>query len=190
MAMIGLLNGKVIRKEMGKVIIDVNGVGYEVNVNARLNNKLVLDDTVSLDIYTHVREEVLALYGFADQEEKRLFEKLISVSGIGPRMAMTVMESGSKAEIVDAIRGGNVNFFTAVPGIGTKGAQRLLVDLKRKLGGDTNTDLGDYPNQSDALKGLVALGLSKVEAIESLKKIDPRLSAEEQIRLALRDARR
>lgn len=188
--MIGLLKGKVIRKETGKIIVEVNGVGYEVNVNARLNNKLVLDEQVVLDIYTHVREEVLALYGFADQEEKQLFEKLISVSGIGPKMAMTVMESGSKSEIVEAIRNGNVSFFTAVPGIGTKGAQRLIVDLKSKLGGDEKLDLADYPNQADALKGLVALGLTKAEAFESLKKIDGRLSAEEQIRLALRDGRR
>ena len=188
--MIGLLRGRVTRKEAGKVIIEVNGVGYEVNVNGRLNNKLVLDEKVSLDIYTHVREEVLALYGFIDLEEKKLFDKLISVSGVGPKMAMTVMESGSKDEIVEAIRNGNVSFFTTVPGIGTKGAQRLIVDLKSKLGGDEKLDLSDYPNQADALKGLVALGLTKAEAIESLKKIDGRLSAEEQIRLALRDGRR
>lgn len=180
--MIGYLRGKVLKIGEAKLIIDCNGVGYSVAVKEMVHS---LHDEVSLWIHTYVKEDVLALYGFAEEEELYLFEKLLGISGVGPKVALQVLKAGTPRAIEAAIREADVDFFTAVPGIGKKGAQRIIVELKGKIGKDLN--LVDSPTREDALKGLINLGYLKTEAMEALKKVDRNLPAEEQIKLALKN---
>lgn len=182
--MIGYLKGELINFRENKLILDCNGVGYLVNVVRPENYKL--REKAELFIYTQVKEDALALYGFNSNEEVLLFEKLLSVSGVGPKVGMSVFKAGMVNEIKKAISEANVAFFTAVPGIGKKGAQRIIVELKSKLGSEKELDLSESPMQAEALKGLMGLGFSKAEGIEALKEVDKNLRVEEQIKLALK----
>ena len=132
--MIAHLRGKLIEKEPARVVVDVNGVGYEVSIP--LTTFTVMPESgaeVSVDIYTHVREDVIALYGFSSRQERRVFERLISISGIGPRLAITILSGGSVEGLVGAIRRGDLARLTAIPGVGKKTAERIVVELKDKL---------------------------------------------------------
>lgn len=183
-AMIGYLNGEVIQISGNKLIVNCGGVGYSVSVVKP--EKFLLNQETKLFVHTYVKEDALALFGFLEAAEVALFEKLLSVSGVGPKVAMSVFKAGSESEIKKAIRVADVSFFTGVSGIGKKGAQRIIVELKSKLGDEKDLDLSDSPQQADALKGLLGLGFSKAEAVEALKKVDKELSVEEQIKLALK----
>ena len=118
--MIARLRGKLAEKEPARVVIDVNGVGYEVYIP--LTTYTAMPDAgaeVSLDIHTHVREDALALVGFSSRQERRVFERVIGVSGIGPRLAVTILSGGSVESLVGAIRRGDLARLTAIPGVGT-----------------------------------------------------------------------
>jgi Holliday junction DNA helicase RuvA len=134
--MIGSLRGKLLEKHPNQVIVDVGGVGYDVTVP--ISTFSALPDAgvdVRLHVYTHVREDILALYGFATPAEKALFEKLITVSGIGPRLAVSVLSGLAVADLVTAIRGGAVEHLVRIPGVGKKTAERIVVELRDKLEG-------------------------------------------------------
>ena len=131
--MIARLRGKLIEKEPARVVVDVNGVGYEVSIPLTTFTSMPESGAeVSVDIYTHVREDVIALYGFSSRQE-RVFERLISISGIGPRLAITILSGGSVEGLVGAIRRGDLARLTAIPGVGKKTAERIVVELKDKL---------------------------------------------------------
>lgn len=132
--MIGQLRGTLIEKHPNEAIVDAGGVGYQVSIP--VSTFSALPDTgheVQLRIHTHVREDAIALFGFLTREEKGLFEKLISVSGVGPKLAITVLSGLPTADLVAAIRSGNLQQLTRVPGIGKKTAERLVVELRDKL---------------------------------------------------------
>ena len=132
--MIALLRGTLVEKNPSRLIVDVAGVGYDVLVP--LSTFYVLGDpgaTVSLRIYTHVREEALALYGFATPLEQQLFERLISISGVGPKLALAVLSGIEPAELISAIRLQDVARLTAIPGIGKKTAERIGLEMKDRL---------------------------------------------------------
>src|SRR5215510_13082117 len=132
--MIARLSGKLLSKQPNQVVVDVQGVGYLVNIP--LSTFYEIGETggaVQLLIYTHVREDTIALFGFQTAKEKHLFEQLTSVSGIGPKLGITILSGMSVDELVPAIRQGNLARLTSIPGVGKKTAERMVVELRDKL---------------------------------------------------------
>lgn len=180
--MIGFLSGQIIHSQNGSVILDVKGVGYQISVV-----KLIKPTTskVSYFIHTHVKEDEISLFGFNTQEELTLFKNLISVSGVGPKIALSILASGTEQDIVSAIKNSSVDFFSAVPGIGKKTAQKLIIDLRSKLD-NSSVDLAMLDKDSSLVEGLVGLGFAKKEIQRIAPKIKPDLTLAEQIKLALK----
>jgi Holliday junction DNA helicase RuvA len=140
--MIGKLKGKIEQTIGDSIILDVSGVGYKVSISSRTLNKLSkIKNKVTIYTHTYVREDALALFGFETIKELSLFEKLISISGIGAKIALSVISSGSVEEITKAVNNADLDFFISIPGIGKKSAQRLIVDLKAMLGDQGEFDL-------------------------------------------------
>src|SRR5215813_13891598 len=132
--MIAHIRGKLLDKHPNQAIVETGGVGYDLTISIPTFSELPgLGSEVSLHIHTHVREDVLALYGFLRPEEKQLFEKLITVSGIGPKLAITILSGMASDEMVSAIRGNDVARLTRIPGIGKKTAERMVLELRDKL---------------------------------------------------------
>src|SRR5947199_3777038 len=132
--MIAFLRGRLISKRPNQAIVDVAGVGYDVAITVPTFSELPGDGgEVSLHIHTHVREDAIALFGFLRAEEKQLFERLISVSGIGPKLAITVLSGMSFSAAVAAIRGNDLVALTRIPGVGKKTAERMVLELRDKL---------------------------------------------------------
>ncbi len=174
--MIAHLRGTLIEKHPNQVILETGGVGYEVTVP--VSTFTALPDAgaaVSLRIHTHVREDTLALYGFVSAEEKALFERLISVSGIGPRLAITVLSGLAVGDLVSAIRGGQIEQLVRIPGVGKKTAERIVVDLRDKLDliapareAAAGPGLGGV--ERDVLSALVNLGCQRATAETAIRK--------------------
>src|SRR6185295_1943646 len=159
--MIARLRGKLIEKEPARVVVDVNGVGYEVSIPLTTFTAMPESGAeVSVDIYTHVREDVIALYGFSSRQERRVFERLISISGIGPRLAITILSGGSVEGLVGAIRRGDLARLTAIPGVGKKTAERIVVELKDKLK-DMTEEVVKPSVEVDVVSALENLGYSR-----------------------------
>jgi Holliday junction DNA helicase RuvA len=132
--MIAYLRGKLLSKKANKVLLDVTGVGYEVCIPVSTFYELgEIGSEVSLHVYTHVREDILALYGFRSEREKGLFEKFLSVSGVGPKMAIAILSGLEMDELIPALRNGNLALLTHIPGVGKKTAERLVLELREKL---------------------------------------------------------
>ncbi len=131
--MIGRLTGQLETLSLDRVLVDVDGVGYEVHVPAGLSGRLDDDGAVTLYIHTNVRDDAIDLYGFKDRSERRLFERLTSVSGIGPKTALRIVSEMRPPEIVQGVRSNDTDAFKDVKGIGEKTAQRLILDLKDSL---------------------------------------------------------
>ncbi len=132
--MIGHLRGTILEKHPNQVIVEATGVGYEIQIPISTYTSLPdAGAAVSLRIHTHVREDALLLFGFSTQEEKAVFERLISVSGIGPKLAITVLSGLPTADLVAAIRNGDVQQLVRIPGVGKKTAERIVLELKDKL---------------------------------------------------------
>ncbi|MDO8621030.1 MAG: Holliday junction branch migration protein RuvA [Candidatus Levybacteria bacterium] len=187
--MIGFLKGEVFLREGNSIILDVKGVGYKVlaasDVLARANKGVSLE----LFIYTHVREDNISLFGFLESLDLKLFENLIGISGIGPKTAMAIFSTGTRNTITNAIIKGDVDFFTSVPRLGHKNAQKIIIELKNKFGGDGEIDLLGYDSKDnkEIISGLESFGFSKKEAINAIREIDKKDgSVEEKIRLALK----
>src|SRR5881296_1754402 len=162
--MIAHLRGKLAQKDPARVIVDVNGVGYEVFIP--LTTFTALPETgfeVSIDVHTHVREDVIALYGFSTHRERKIFEKLMTISGIGPKLAVTILSGGSVEDLVGAIKRSDLVRLTAIPGVGKKTAERIILELKDKL-----QDFAEQPQRPaveiDVLSALENLGYSRALA--------------------------
>lgn len=162
--MIGYLRGKLISKHPNQAIVEAAGVGYEVNISIPTFSGLpTLGSEVSLFIYTHVREDALALFGFLSAEDKQLFEKLIGVSGIGPRLAITILSGMQADAMVAAIKSNNVGALTRIPGIGKKTAERMVLELRDKLdafGGQEAVAMVS-PVEEDVISALINLGYQR-----------------------------
>jgi Holliday junction DNA helicase RuvA len=167
-------------------------VGYLVHIPLSTFYELPESESpASLWIHTHVREDALALYGFLTERERSLFLLLLGVTGIGPRVALTVLSGIPPAELVDALRQQDVRRLVAVPGVGKKTAERIVLELKEKLGAEDPVPISSAVGTSShmtARDALVELGYSVVEAEQALAAVDPDLPAEERVRLALRQA--
>jgi Holliday junction DNA helicase RuvA len=152
------LRGKLMQKAPARVVIDVHGVGYEVSVPVTTFSALPdLGAEVSIDIHTHVREDVIALYGFSTRRERIIFEKLMTISGIGPKLAVTILSGGSVEELVGAIKRGDLPRLTAIPGVGKKTAERIILELKDKF--QDFVDVASKPAvQTDVVSALENLG--------------------------------
>ncbi len=190
--MIGHLKGIITEKFNNAVIIDVNGVGYEVAVSALDFESCNLDEERKFYTYHSVRENAEELYGFSSLMAKKLFELLISVQGIGPKAGMAILSLAEPEEVRNAIANADAGFISKASGVGKKSAERVIVDLRDKVGipskyGATEVKSSIKDNEPDeALDALMALGFSLKEATAALEKIDPKLAIEERIRLALK----
>lgn len=168
--MIGHLRGRILEKHPNQVILEVNGVGYDVNIPVSTFYQLPdPPGEAQLHIHTHVREEALALYGFLTTGEKRVFEKLIGVSGIGPRLAITILSGLEVAELVPAIRNNDLVKLTHIPGVGRKTAERIVLELRDKLAEVEGERAAAAPAgfsivQEDALSALLNLGYQRSAA--------------------------
>jgi Holliday junction DNA helicase RuvA len=187
--MIGMLKGTIEYREDPYVIVDVNGVGYKVLVPITVLAKInALGESIKLYTHTHVREDVLELYGFSEPSDLKLFEYLISVSGVGCRTASGVFSVGSRSEIIQAIVGNDVAFFTSVPRLGKKNAQKIIIDLKNKIGGGEDLDLSeDSAGNNEIVSALKTFGFSTSESQEAIRALNGKgETVEEKIRLALK----
>lgn len=164
------------------MVIDVQGVGFQVAVPTRTLETLAVGQDVTMNTYLHVREDALELYGFATTEELHLFEKLLSVSGVGPKMAMAILSAANVNDIEQAIERGQAGMLTAVSGVGTKTAERIIVDLRGKLNRDEDVE-GDL---GAIIGALVSLGYTTREAREVAAKTPANESVENRIKSALK----
>ena len=171
--MIAHLRGKLISKHPNQAIVEAGGVGYEVNITIPTFSALPgLGADVALFIHTHVREDALSLFGFLRGEEKQLFEKLMSVSGIGPKLAITILSGMPTEAMVAAIKGNNVAALTRIPGVGKKTAERMVLELRDKLEAfGAPAVAAASPVEEDVISALVNLGYQRPLAERALARL-------------------
>ncbi len=176
--MIDQISGKIISINDNYVVLEVGGLGIKVNISANFASKLVNEDLITLVTYLNVREDALDLYGFKNDSERNLFLMLISISGIGPKLAVSILSGVELEELKSNILSGDIKSLTSIPGVGAKTAKRIIIELKDKLSKTTTTELGfedDFGSKisKDVLSALVGLGYSESMATEVIKRINP-----------------
>jgi len=187
--MIASLRGRPVSRSLDGLVLDVGGVGYLVAATPSALRRAEGASEVTLETYLHVREDALQLYGFADAGERALFVQLLGVSGVGPKVALAVVSSSPPAELRRAIALGDAAHFQAIPGIGKKTAERIVLELRESIAVAIDAAEGHgVATDAVAREALVELGYSVVEAERALAQIDPGLSVEERVREALRRA--
>ncbi len=189
--MIAILTGKIIDKNLGNLIIDVNGVGYEVLMPTSDAEDLTLNQEIRVYTYHHIREQSQELFGFVELVSKELFKLLITVQGVGPKAGLAILSLGKFETVRSAIAREDAKYIQQASGVGKKTAERIIVDLADKVGiptemsvevAQTNLNVND-----EAVEALEALGFSTNEAIKSLAEIDRTLPVEQRIKLALQN---
>lgn len=176
--MIALLQGKIVSKTPDEIIVDVGGVGYHVFTTLTTFERLPESGAdVRLHIHTHVREDNISLYGFLTTEEKRIFNQLLKVNGIGPKLGLAILSGVGPHDFVQAVTRQDLARLNAIPGVGRKTAERIILDLKDKLIKDNPLTTGSYSAKisevlSDALSALVNLGYNKGSAERALSKVN------------------
>ena len=176
--MIDQISGKIISINDNYVVLAVGGLGIKVNISDAFASKLVNEDLITLVTYLNVREDALDLYGFKNDSERNLFLMLISISGIGPKLAVSILSGVELEELKSNILSGDIKSLTSIPGVGAKTAKRIIIELKDKLSKTTTTELGFKDNfgskiSKDVLSALVGLGYSESTATEVIKRINP-----------------
>ena len=183
--MIARLRGTPAGRTADGLVLDVHGVGYLVHATPSALRRAEESGELTVETYLHVREDILQLYGFADREERELFVQLLTVNGVGPKVALAIVSGSPAAELRRAIVREDTARFQAIPGIGKKTAERIVLELKEKLGTvEPVAPAGDIV----ARDALVELGWTLVDADRALADVDETLPVEEQVRLALRKA--
>jgi Holliday junction DNA helicase RuvA len=191
--MIATLSGVVNEKLADSFVLEVQGVGYDVHVTAEDYGRLAAGETTKLYVYEHIREQSHDLFGFLGRDTKNLFEQLLAVNGVGPKMALNMLSIGSPTDVRQAIASGDVKFIQGANGVGKRVAERVVVDLKDKVGlagvdlastGMLQSD--DKLMKDEAIEALVALGYTAADAATALQKIDPKLPTEDRIKQALK----
>ena len=188
--MIGYLSGKVISAKPTKVLLDVNGVGYLVNISINTFEKISDKPEVSLFIYTSVKEDSITLFGFFTETEKEMFELLISVNGIGPKLALSILSGIQTADLRNAINTGDISRIVSIPGIGRKTAERLVLELKTKVENIADEGGPEIPFsiKNEAVAALSTLGYNAKLAekcVRDLLTAEPDAALEELIKKAL-----
>src|SRR3989344_3022404 len=186
--MIGKLTGKPIIDLSDAVIIDVHGVGYEVAVTISTKSRLSQKEACDLFVHTHVKDDGITLYGFLEKKELELFKLLISVSGVGPKTAIKIVDFGVSG-ITNAVMNADVSFFSQIPKVGKKSAQKIIIELKSKLGSLEELDLtADNTETNDMIQTLMSMGFSRQDVVSTFKRIPENLQTiEEKIRFALKE---
>lgn len=183
--MIGSIKGKIILKTDRFLIVETAGVGYKINVSPDTLSKLKkINEEVFLWIHTHVREDILDLYGFLDRQELEFFEMLINVSGIGPKGALSILGITSIETLKKAIGTGDTTYLTKISGIGRKTAEKIVIELRDKI--EENKTDTSLQGELDAMEALKSLGYSQNEAREALRKCSPDININTKIREALK----
>src|SRR4029453_14603742 len=175
-AMISRLRGKAVAWDADGLVLDVNGVGYRLFATPAAVRKADAADEVILETHLHVREDAMQLFGFADADERELFEQLLSVSGVGPKVALAIVSGYSPGELRRAIVREDDALFQSIPGIGKKTAQRVVLELKEKMAPPAGVEappLGSGDGHIVARDALVELGYSAAEAEQRLAAVDP-----------------
>lgn len=188
--MIGYLTGKIISSKPTKIILDVNGVGYNINISINTFEKISEKESVSLFIYTNVKEDSITLFGFYNEAEKEMFELLISVNGIGPKLGQSILSGIQVEDLRNAIQKGDVSRIISIPGIGRKTAERLMLELKSKV--DNMDSSGEvftsFSIKNQAVSALITLGYNIKTAENSVREIlinNPEIGLEDLIKQSL-----
>ncbi len=189
--MIAYLEGIVKNNSSNPVVLDVNGVGYGIFISIEDRSKIKSDTNQKFFIYEHIREQSHDLFGFISEADKHFFEKLLGVNGVGPKMALNMLSVGSVSELRSAIAGGDVKFIQQTSGVGKRLAERVIIDLKDKVGLASDVSAGDmldsgYSGSDEAVSALVALGFSDQNAKKALSQVSKDLSVEDRVKQALR----
>ena len=196
--MIAYLSGRLVYKDPTYVIIDVGGIGYQVKISLQTYSKIKDEEQIRLLTFLHIKEDAHTLYGFKEESEKKLFLLLISISGVGPNTGLMILSSLSTEEVEHSILSGDVATIQAVKGIGAKTAQRIILELKDKVGksgiGDAGVPLGFLKTNNkireEALQALITLGFPKAAAEKNLaaalKKSNGEISLEDLIKASLK----
>lgn len=193
--MIATLTGTVTEKNVDHIVLDVHGVGYGVQVTAQDFGQLSTGGTAKLYIYEHIREQSHDLFGFTATTAKKLFEQLLGVKNVGPKVAMAVLDIGNEASVRAAIASGEVKLLQSAKGVGKRAAEQIVVELRDKVGlGASEVAEGivtrpGVNTQDEAVEALIALGYAPQDAAQALKGIDESLPAEDRIKQALKGAR-
>jgi Holliday junction DNA helicase RuvA len=180
---IARLRGRAAGRAGQALVVDVNGVGYLVHATPSVHR--LGSDEITVEIHTVVREDALQLYGFASADERELFELLLGVNGVGPKVALAIVSGSTPAELRRAIARDDVKRFQAIPGIGLKTAQRVVLELKAKL---ADASFASVESDLTARDALVELGWTLIDAERALADVDAGLPVEEQVRHALKQA--
>lgn len=184
--MISFLKGEILNTKIGEIILEVNDVGYRLSINRDLAVRI--GEQKSFFIHQHIREDTDDLYGFETIEELNLFEKLISVSGIGPKAGMTIMSISGPGKIIAAISSEDIGFFTAIPGIGKKVATKIILELKSKIAGtDIENILSSSRDASNVVDAMMSLGYKKQDILPLITKIPADIkTSQEKVRWLLK----
>ncbi|HEX8390505.1 MAG TPA: Holliday junction branch migration protein RuvA [Candidatus Saccharimonadales bacterium] len=191
--MIAHVHGTVVEKVAGSIIVDVNGVGYEVQVSLGDFDAALLNATTKYYTFHHVREQAEELFGFTSLAAKKLFELLITVQGIGPKAALAILSLGPAEQVRNMIANGDTVGITKASGVGKKSAERVIVDLSDKVGlpthyGTTLPIQSEMPMNDEALEALMALGYTLADASKALEGIDTSLPTSKRIQEALKSS--
>ena len=190
--MIATLNGVVSEKLGDMVVLDVHGVGYGLQVTAEDFGRLATSEPAKLYVYEHVREQAYDLFGFVQLETRKLFEQLLGVKNVGPKVALAVLDIGTAPAVRGAIATGDVKLLQSAKGVGKRAAEQIVVELRDKVGlsaSDAAEVIVSRPGintQDEATEALMSLGYSPQDAVAALKDIDSSLPVEERIKLALK----
>ncbi len=190
--MIAYLKGSVVDKNFNSLVIDVNNIGYLVNVPISDIENITKNQSIKLYIFEVIKEDLHDLYGFLDESTKALFELLLSVKNIGPKAAISILNIDSANNIRSYISSGDVTKLTTAKGVGRRAAEQIIVELRDKVGLSDGNAIEDILHRTlyeedDAVLALVALGYSKEDAAKILSKIDKTLPTDQKIKLALKE---
>ena len=187
--MIAHIQGVVAEKFLNSVIVDVGGVGYEIQISSQDYDEMTLVNNIKLYTYHHIREQSQELYGFSSLAAKKLFELLITVQGVGPKAALAILGLASPNIVQSAIARSDSAFITRASGVGKRTAERVVVDLSDKVGMPLSAaNFAAKVEVDEALDALMALGLNLSDAVSSLEGIDKTLSTSERVRQALKNS--
>lgn len=184
--MIAKIRGTVEEADLNFIIVDVSGIGYKVFVNNSLLSTVKKGSPIDLFTYLAVRENSQDLYGFVSKEEKNFFELLLTISGIGPKSALAILNTAPIETIREGVLSGDVGHLTKVSGIGRKNAEKIIVGLKDKIGSIEGQEFSNLSGSGTAIEALTSLGYSERDARKVIQKLDKNLSAEEMIKEALK----
>lgn len=192
--MIATLSGVVSEKIGSMAVIEINGVGYGALLPVNSLDRLPIGEPVKLYIYEHIKEDIHDLIGFLSLDDRALFEQLLSVKNVGPKVAMAVLDIGAASEVRSAIASGDVKRLQTAKGVGKRAAEQIVVELRDKVGlvasgaAEDIVTRGGVDTADEAVQALISLGYTEIDAMLALKNIDKSLPAEERIKLALKGA--